>query len=414
MSRRYPVRAITHVHTAASNGPASEMDDMIGGAIRRILGPDTPVRWSECFTTVERLRGLLGQRGPEPLGIIAVTDHMNAASHRLPDALLAAAAAEPRLAACGELNCVDFDVDGALRRAPEVLVYGGPEPVDGPFGPHFGLSQQRIEDLYARCRADGSAELQTSKVLDYCAAHGLACGLAHPFDGHALSLEATFDLISRARIIETVNGGYPAVSSRILEDLVAFQNRLLLGQRLPPRTALRFPQARRLAERICAEGRSMLHPWGGSDAHSHNFDRVTMRFLADRPDPTAGDLFAAMLRPIDALLLDGTFTIQGCAGSGMSVLDDVVRIVCRNMWSNRRHLWHKPLHVGEMVRQTGQLVHGELSGRAERQAGLIRDTAREFDFGLILREMAPARQDSQESQPTRMAPAPALRRRAGR
>jgi hypothetical protein len=286
--------------------------------------------------------------------------------------------------------------------------------VDGPFGPHFGLSQQRIEDLYARCRADGSAELQTSKVLDYCAAHGLACGLAHPFDGHALSLEATFDLISRARIIETVNGGYPAVSSRILEDLVAFQNRLLLGQRLPPRTALRFPQARRLAERICAEGRSMLHPWGGSDAHSHNFDRVTMRFLADRPDPTAGDLFAAMLRPIDALLLDGTFTIQGCAGSGMSVLDDVVRIVCRNMWSNRRHLWHKPLHVGEMVRQTGQLVHGELSGRAERQAGLIRDTAREFDFGLILREMAPARQDSQESQPTRMAPAPALRRRAGR
>ena len=55
MSVRYPIFAITHIHTEASNGEASELDDLISGTIRSLLGQDTPARWSECFTTVDDL-----------------------------------------------------------------------------------------------------------------------------------------------------------------------------------------------------------------------------------------------------------------------------------------------------------------------------------------------------------------------
>ncbi|RME21550.1 MAG: hypothetical protein D6806_14495, partial [Deltaproteobacteria bacterium] len=82
------------------------------------------------------------------------------------------------------------------------------------------------------------------------------------------------------------------MSTRILEDFISFQNRIVCGWRLDEQTAERFPLARLLQQRIIDQGRSMLHPWGGSDSHHRNYERVVVRFLAHTPEPTAGDLFA--------------------------------------------------------------------------------------------------------------------------
>jgi len=389
MSQRYPINAITHIHTAASNGAASEMDPVIGTAMKQVLGEDNPARWSECFTRVERLARLLDHPWQEPpVGIIAITDHQNPRSHTLPDDLLRAAANEPRLAACGELACIDQDVDGEYRNAPEVLVYGSGDPVDGPYGPHYGISQALLDEIFDVCRVPGRREIQTSRVVDFCAERGLACALAHPFDGHQLSLEACFDLISRARFVETVNGGFPAVSTRIMQDLVAFQNRLVAGWRVAPETAIRYPLVRRLAERIVEDQRGALHPWGGSDSHSHAFDRVTMRFLAHRPDPTAGDFFRAMLeRSVEDLLLDGTFGVQGRPGSAMSVLDDVVRIVARNMWSIRRQV--PPSRAWPLMVTTRRIVAQELGKRSQHRVEQVKEAGRRFPSSRVLAQMVP-------------------------
>ena len=222
MSVRFPVFAITHIHTEASNGESSEMDEMNSACLREVLGEETPARWSECFTKVDRLVKLLNSKRHRPrVGIITVTDHMNVRSHTLPDALLKAAAKEPRLAACAEITTVEKDIDGVYRRAPEVLVYGGPNKVPGPFGEHYGLSQEIIEDIFANCRVPDLNEVRTSLIIGHCAALGLACALAHPFDGHFLALESTLDLISQGQYIETVNGGFPSISTSILDDLVS-------------------------------------------------------------------------------------------------------------------------------------------------------------------------------------------------
>lgn len=388
MGQRYPVRAITHVHTEASNGLASEMDEMIGGAIREALGQDTRASWSECFTPVSRLADLLGDPGdPNAIGLVVVTDHMNHRSHRLPEALLRAAAADHRLGAGAEVACVERDIDGEYRKAPEVLVYGGPEPVEGPFGRYFGLTQTLIDELFDACRAPGLPRVQTTRVLRFCRERNLACALAHPFDGHFLSLEATFDVISQGCFVETVNGGFPAASARILEDFIAFQNRVTAGWRLDGTSALRWPLARRMAERIVQERRTPLHAWGGSDAHSRDFDRVTIRFLADRPVPAAGDLFRAMLeRPVEALLIDGTFQVQGRPGTSLSVLDDVVRIVIRNLWHNRAEM-ADPRAAARTIRGAWKVVSDELGRRDRRQAELLAAAARELDFAQILSRM---------------------------
>jgi hypothetical protein len=385
MDLRTPVHAITHVHTAASSGPASDMDAMIGGAIRDVLGPDTPVRWGECFTPVAQLAALLHDDAADPaVGLITLTDHVTPEHHAIPEDALRAAAADPRLAVGAEVWCVERDVDGTYRKAPEVLIYGRPEPVSGPFGSHYGLSQELLDELFLDCRVPGRPEVQTSKVLAFCGRHGLACALAHPFDGHALSLEGTLDLISRGRLVETVNGGFPEASTRVLEDLIAFQNRVVSGWRMGPTEALRYPAARRLAERIVDEGRSFLHPWGGSDAHIRNFSRVTMRFLSDGPEPTAGDLFRAMLdRTVASLLLDGTFQICGEPGSALSVVDDIVRIVLKNVWWNGRK-FGGPLAFAAMLARTRNIVAAELARRAKRQAELHRAVARDFPFARLL------------------------------
>ena len=124
-STRFPVYEITHIHTEYSNGSSSELDPMIRRRVRDALGPDAILKWGECFTTVDKLLYLLrNPRQKAPIGVIAVTGHMNHRNHFFSDDMLRAAAIDPRLGVCSEVSCIDQDVDGKYRVALEVLVYG--------------------------------------------------------------------------------------------------------------------------------------------------------------------------------------------------------------------------------------------------------------------------------------------------
>ncbi len=393
-STRFPVAAITHIHTEFSNGSASELDPLIRRSVIETMGPNTIFEWGECFTTVENLLALLKSAHANPsIGIIAITDHMSHRRHLISDEILRAAAREPRIAACAEVFCIDQDVDGKYRIAPEVLVYGDGNPVESKQGEYFGLSQTRLDELFRTCRAKGSNRVQTSRVIDFCEDNGIAYCLAHPFDGHELSLEATFDLISRARLVETINGGFSATSARILENLIAFQNRVLTGWRLSKEDTLRYPMAQRLANRILSEERSVLHPWGGSDAHERNFDRVVVKYLSEKPNPSAGDLFRAMIEtPVEILLSEGTFVVGGEPGTAGSELQDVVRIVARNMWRNRRSIFNTPLRTWKITSLAFRVAQEELRHRHQRQSNLLQQMEHDFSFNKILPSMMLAKE----------------------
>jgi hypothetical protein len=69
-------------------------------------------------------------------------------------------------------------------------------------------------------------------------------------------------------------------------------------------------------------------------------------------------------------------------------MDDVVRIVLRNVWFNLKHFGN-PLAFADVMRRTRAIVAGELGRRARRQAALHRDVERDFDFARLLPAMRP-------------------------
>ncbi len=374
---KYPALAITHIHTRASNGPASELDPVISKALKDVLGKDTQARWSECFTRVEQLTALLDPRvHAKPVDIICVTDHANWRAHKLPEDLLEAAAADPRLCVGSEVATVDQDVDGVYRVAPEVLVYGGTKP-----SPHTGLNQAQLDGLFQSCRAPGRFEPQTRRVMDYCAERGWAYALAHPMDGHQLSVDKTFEIIGRAPFIETVNGGFPVASTELLETYLWLHNQLALGRGLPAELWNRYPYLQQVADRIHKQRLKPIVALGGSDAHAHDFDRVLVRLLSDKPHTRAVDLLTAMTGPsTEELLAEGTFAIVGRPGTALSVLDDVLRIVGSNIWANRSHML-TPWTVARVLGRSAKVVHQELGQRDQRQKVFLAEARRVLPHG---------------------------------
>jgi hypothetical protein len=396
------VNVITHVHTDASNADASEMD-RITEAIHRMAGADTLITWRECFTPVEKLLRILRAGGTRrgPVHMCVVTDHMRSKSHQFPAGHLAAAAADPRLALGAEIRTRARDVDGVIRKAPEIIAYGGVQPVEGPYGPYYGLSATLLEELWDTCMADDRKELCARRAHELLLQRGIAHGLSHPFDGHELSLEGTFRLISEFTFVEVVNGGYFEPSTHVLDAYVRLHNAVVAGARLPDE--ILTDTGRRLVRHIRARGR-FLCPLSGSDAHIYDFDRVVLSFELP-PGKTSrtvrpGDLFATLLAeeqggspritPPQRLRASGTHPLTaparlanlGTPASPTRQLSDIVFIIFRNLWMNAAHF--TPRLLATVVVNTARITADELKQRAGQRDQLTRALRDEFNPEKLL------------------------------
>jgi hypothetical protein len=395
------VNVITHLHTDASNAEASEMD-VITDAIRSVMGADTTMSWSECFTPIETVARLLraGRTLRGPVHLCFVTDHMRARAHLLPLGHLVAAARDPRLALGAEVRTRARDVDGVYRPAPEIIIYGRAAPVAGPAGPHYGVSQELLDELWDTCRDDDGLELCTRKARALLLRRGVAHGLSHPFDGHELSLEGTFRLISEFTFIEVVNGGYFAPSARTLDAYVRFHNAIVAGAAIPAEAL--SPTGRRLVAHIRERGRPLC-PLSGADAHSHDLDRV-VRSVAVPPGRsvegfTPGDLCAGLLaleeggagvaapvwtpRPeAHPVTASPRLANLGTPASQLRQLSDILVIIGRNLWAARQH--YSPRTLVQTVTITARVTAGELRRRALQRARLEQSLREEFDPAALL------------------------------
>jgi hypothetical protein len=314
--------------------------------------------------------------------MVLITDHMRRKSHRLPDRHLAAAARNHRLALGAELATRTRDSDGRYHRGPEILAYGNPRPVKGPFGAYYGLTQQIIDELYATCLDDDGRELCTRRARDLLRHRGIVHALSHPMDGHSLSLEGTLAIICEFAFVETLNGGYSAQSARMLSAFIELNNALLAGATLPDSEL--SPTGRRIVRHILRHGRP-IHPWGGSDAHSHNFDRVVTSMVSPEgcrlEDLTAGDLFARMLPLQDQAAVhtgDCPFVALGRAATPFSLVADVAAIILRNTRDNLRRC-KNPITWSNIAVSTIFITQDELRRRRGMHRRRVAQLRTDFD-----------------------------------
>ncbi|MGB8294430.1 MAG: hypothetical protein WCG85_03305, partial [Polyangia bacterium] len=292
------------------------------------------------------------------------------------------------------------DADGAYRQGPEILLWGTARPVDGPYGPYYGVSQALIDELYGTCRDPDGRELCPRRARALLLDRGVAHGLSHPFDGHALSLEGTFAIISEFTHIESLNGGYFAPSTRVLDAYIALHNALVAGALLAD--DLLTPVGRRLVQHIRSRGRRLFR-LGGSDAHNHDFDRVVTSFALP-PGHTPhtvrpGDLCAALLAEEEEAAVLGTppdrlapehhalaatphLCQLGNPASHARQLIDIIAIIVRNFWHNALHF--RPVTFVKAVKVCTETTMNELRIRASQQAMRTRALAVDFDPAALL------------------------------
>jgi hypothetical protein len=357
---------ITHIHTEASAGEASALDRLVTEAIRSVLGPDYESRWKECFNTPADVCRSLRPAGT--VSMVFLTDHVNEKYHRHNGEAVSLAAADPRVAVGAEVQTVWRGGHDEVFGAPEVLVYGRSEPSESAGRRFFGISQEDLDILFRECSVDETGRADILQVRDYCLLNGYAHALAHPFDGSRLPLPALLDVISSFRFVETVNGGFPADSSRRLSMFVSWFNKAAEG--LIEESSLSSDLLRALARK--ARERGPIHPWGGSDAHAENHDRVVVVYRTEMEHPTAGDLFADMVgRGVSDLMAARIFTISGRPASPMRLLDDVARIAYQNVLNHMDLIRGAP-RLLEVVSRLQAVTSGEIGQRRARKKALVR------------------------------------------
>jgi hypothetical protein len=363
---------ITHIHTDASSGAASALDLLVTESIRSVLGPDYESRWKECFNRPEDLCATLRPMGP--VSMVFLTDHINEKYHRHSPDALELAARDERVAVGAEIQTFYRDGRGNVCRAPEVLVYGRRKKTSSGRHRFFGVSQEDLDILFRECCVDETGRADIGQVRDYCILNGYAHALAHPFDGPELSLPDLLDVISDFKFVETVNGGFPADSSLRLSRFVSWYNKAASG--LIDGRDLGSPLLGAMHRKALERG--PIHPWGGSDAHAKNHDRVVVLYCTDRPDPTPGLLFADMVgRSVVDLLRAKTFFISGTPATAMTLLDDLTRIAYQNVLSHL-DLVRDGAQLLEMVAKVRAVTSSEVRQRRLRKKALIQ----EFDETL--------------------------------
>ncbi len=328
------LNVITHLHTYASNGPASSLDQVVKSILIDVFGtiPEGLI-WRECFTsTHDILQILKGKRTRKRIDILFITDHMSSKHHRFDSGLLELATEERKIGLGCEIQTVRFsEKHDRFLIAPEILLYG--DGIDREFNgkKYTGLDDATLALLYEECTICGSGEPEISKVNEFCKKHGIACAMAHPFDCQELGLEETLDLISTFSFVEAVNGGFPHHSARALQEYIAFHNDIIetgLGHSLLE-CELTDEQKRRV-EKICTS--EVIVPFGGSDAHLHHFDRTITRFSTVPNKTQAVDFVKMMLECSEsAIMHDDRVVPVGHGGTMVGLYIDVIGILYKNI-----------------------------------------------------------------------------------
>jgi hypothetical protein len=347
------LNVITHIHTKASNGPASSLDQMAKSILTDIFGaiPEGLI-WRECFTDTQDLRQILaGKRTVNPIDILLLTDHMSSRHHSL-DANLQQLAAEDRRVGLGcEIQTVCYSEKlGKYLTAPEVLLYGNGKDRFFKGKPYTGVDDLMLDTLYTECSVPGSTEPDIARVNTFCQKNRLACALAHPFDCQQLDLDETLAVIGSFRFIETVNGGFPRRSAEALQEYVAFHNSVL-GNNLAHSLLEQewSDEQRRRIKKISTS--HLLVPLGGSDAHLNNFDRAMTRFRTVPEKTNAVDFIDTMLTSSAAEILRSNLLAPVGRGVSMTGLYlDVLGIIGKNIRVYKNHfsrpsIWPKLLRA---------------------------------------------------------------------
>jgi hypothetical protein len=316
---RTEYRVITHIHSTASNDLASAMYPMVSSIARQVLGArgeDLP--WFECRTSESTLEAILdGRLTRRPVDLLFLTDHLSSRRHVIADAALALACRCPRFAIGGEVQTALPDGAGGWLDAPEILVYGTAAPQEWQGGLHYGVSQAIVDELFEVCTPPGAPAPDPLQVRAFCARRGVACALAHPLDGHDLSLPHVLGLIAAFDFVETLNGGYPGESGELIERLLE---------------ARRRENTRALESGVAVSQVPATLALGGSDAHLDDFDRVVTIFRHDGGQPDAGTFIRAMLAAGPGrAAAQALFSVEGRGMRPVTLYREVLTLMLQNV-----------------------------------------------------------------------------------
>jgi hypothetical protein len=247
--------------------------------------------------------------------------------HRIPEEFVTAAAACPRLGIGAEIVTFVWTEAGGWMAAPEILMYGPPEPHLTADGHYYGLSDRILDEVFATCTPPDAPGPELTRVVRYCLDRRIAYAVSHPLDGNRLPLTDLLRVLRQFPFVETVNGGFSKRSSLLMTRLLQSENRKALARGTP--------RPRPVVDRGEPDFR-VRHVLGGSDAHLRDFDRAVTRWVSPKPDPDAGDFIASMLDAADDPSgADGRFTPEGEGISLLALGREVMTLVRWNIANNR-------------------------------------------------------------------------------
>jgi hypothetical protein len=284
-----PYRAITHIHSCGSNGQSSPGSAVINAWLQGAIGETRrAVTWFECDTSVADLEAILaGARTTEPVDLLFLTDHMSPGHHAISEDVFDLARRCHRFGVGAEIQTCLPAANGTWTLGHEVLLYGPAGLQPGQAGGHYGLTQTLVDEVFEACTPPGAPMPETLRLREFCRQRGIACALAHPLDGHALTVRQVVTVMAAFDFVETLNGGYSGANARSLERLCAI---------LRERQGVGHADGHSLSvSGAVGEPPPALIGLGGGDAHLKDFDRVVTVFQHDGGPPDAGDFLAAML-----------------------------------------------------------------------------------------------------------------------
>ncbi len=326
-------RVITHIHSSGSNAQASPGSRVVNEWLDRMLGAvRAEVAWFECDTSVADLEAILaGKRTRRPVDLLFLTDHLSPAHHHIDEAVFELGRRCHRFGVGAEIQTCLPAAGGTWALGHDVLLYGQAGLRPGPTGGYYGLTQEIIDEIFDVCIPDGAPLPETMRLRAFCRERGIACALAHPLDGHALTVKQIVTVLATFDFVETLNGGYPEANARALERLCAALRREQHAG-LARSGALAHPGS-------AAERPAALIGLGGGDAHLRDFDRVVTEFRHDGGPPDAGDFVSAMLSArTDPDAARRLFMPSGRGMTSSRLIAEAITIGLRNVARARHRL----------------------------------------------------------------------------